>query len=65
MFQSKKCRVNLGKNGVVNVDGEIVKHNGTIDLKNIPKVLPIFAPPTYDAPTVPQAARSKVEGWTV
>ena len=43
------------KPSVVNVDGEILRHDGTIDIECRPKAFSIFVPPDWQAPTVAQA----------
>jgi diacylglycerol kinase family enzyme len=63
MFQSKKVIVELGTHGVVNVDGEVMKHNGTLLMENVSQIVPIFCPHTYEPVDVPQAEAGRATGW--
>jgi len=50
---------------VVNVDGEIMRHDGTLDFEVLPKALRVFCPHNYDPPSVAQAEKGRVSGWVV
>jgi diacylglycerol kinase family enzyme len=63
--QVKSLRMDLGEAGVVNVDGEIMRHSGVLDFAVLPKALRVFCPPTYDVPSVAQAEKGKASGWVV
>ena len=55
--QCTACTLDVGGPGVINVDGEILKHDGTIALTCVPKAVAVFAPPTYEPPSVKQAEK--------
>jgi len=56
------CILDMGDKGVCNIDGEIVKHFGTIEVECLPKLIPLFAPSTYEAKTVAQMEKERFKG---
>ena len=56
-LQCSACTLDVGGPGVINVDGEILKHDGTIALRCLPKAYALFAPPSYEAPSVKRAEK--------
>eukprot|EP00948_MAST-09A_sp_MAST-9A-sp1_P002066 g2066.t1 len=57
--QVKKCKFELEGKGIVNIDGEILKHSGVIEVEVLPKLLPIFTPPTFEEKTYQRLEKEK------
>jgi hypothetical protein len=60
--QCTSCKMDFGGAGVINVDGEIVRHDGSIRVDCLPKAISVFAPPSWEPPTVAEAAAGKAAG---
>lgn len=44
---------------MLNIDGELVKHDGVFKIECLHKAFAQFAPPSWDPPTAQEAAREQ------
>ena len=65
MFQVRKCSMDVGGPGVVNIDGEVMQHDGKLDFSMLPRVLRVFCPGQYEPPSVKDAEAGKKKGWKI
>ena len=63
MKQVKTCTMDVGQPGVVNIDGECLRHDGKLEFEMLEKRLEIFCPATYEPLHPSDAEASKKADW--
>ena len=63
MKQVSECTMEVGGAGIVCIDGEVIKHDGTLAFEVLKHRLEIFCPASYAAPSPAEAEASKKADW--